>query len=74
MGTFKGSLVQDSVNGFIVPEQDSAALARALQRILDNPNLHAQLGQNARRIIAGWDNERMVLGFRQAIEYVTNRG
>ncbi|MGQ9873584.1 glycosyltransferase family 4 protein [Leptodesmis sp.] len=73
IGAAAGGLVQGGVNGFIVPERDSAALAQALQRILDNPGLREQLGQNARRIIASWDNERMVMGFRQAIEYVTKR-
>lgn len=73
VGAAAGGLVQDRINGFVVPERDSVAMAQALQRILDNPDLREQLGQNARRIIAGWDNERMVLGFRQAIEYVTGR-
>ena len=27
------------------------------------------MSHNARRIIAGWDNQRMVKGFREAIEY-----
>jgi hypothetical protein len=29
------------------------------------------LSQNAKQIISTWDNEHMVLGFRNAIEYVT---
>lgn len=73
VGAAAGGLVQDGVNGFVVPEQDSAALAQALRRVLDDPELRNQLGRNARQIIAGWDNERMVMGFRQAIEYVTSR-
>ena len=71
MGAAAGGLVQDGVNGFVVPERDSTALAQALQRILDDANLRERLSRNARQIIVGWDNERMVLGFRQAIEYVT---
>jgi len=71
VGAAVGGLVQDGVNGFVVPERDSVALAQALQRILDDPGLRERLSQNARQIIAGWDNERMVMGFRQAIEYVT---
>lgn len=74
VGAAVGGLVQDGINGFVVPERNSTALAQALQHILDNPDLREQLGQNARRIIAGWDNEQMVLGFRQAIEYVTSHG
>ncbi|MEM4202796.1 MAG: glycosyltransferase [Candidatus Methanomethylicaceae archaeon] len=67
-------LVQDGVNGFVVPERDSTALAQALQRILDDADLREHLSRNARQIIADWDNERMVLGFRQAIEYVITKG
>jgi glycosyltransferase involved in cell wall biosynthesis len=73
VGAAAGGLVQDGVNGFVVPERDSTALALSLRRILDNPDLREQLGQNARRIIGGWDNEQMVMGFRQAIEYVTGK-
>lgn len=73
VGAAAGGLVQDGVNGFVVPERGSAALAHALQQILDQPDMREQFSQNARRIIAGWDNERMILGFRQAIEYVTKR-
>ena len=71
VGAAAGGLVQDAINGFVVPERDSMALAQALQRILDDPDLRERLSRNARQIIAGWDNERMVLGFRQAIEFTT---
>ena len=74
VGAAAGGLVQDGVNGFVVPERDSVALAQALRRILDNPDLRERFSQNARQIIAAWDNERMVLGFREAVEYVTQGG
>ena len=73
VGAAAGGLVQDGVNGFVVPERDSVALAKALRRILDDPDLRERFSQNARQIIATWDNERMVMGFRQAIEYVTGQ-
>jgi len=72
VGAAAGGLVQDGVNGFVVPERDSAAIARALQRITEEPGLRERMSENARRVIAGWDNDRMVHGFQQAIEYVTN--
>lgn len=71
VGAAAGGLVQDGVTGLVVPERNSAALAQALNRILDDPALRERLSTNARTTIAGWDNERMVLGFRQAIAYVT---
>jgi len=72
VGAAAGGLVQDGVNGFVVPERASVALAQAMRRILDNPDLRERFSQNARQIIAAWDNERMVMGFRQAIDF-TNR-
>jgi glycosyltransferase involved in cell wall biosynthesis len=70
VGAAAGGLVQDGINGFVVPEQNSKALAQVLRCILDDPGLRERLGRNAQRIIAGWDNERMVKGFREAIAYV----
>jgi glycosyltransferase involved in cell wall biosynthesis len=71
VGAAAGGLVRDGINGFVVPERGSAALARALIRVLDEPGLCERMGANASQAIAGWDNERMVLGFRQAVQYVT---
>ena len=73
VGAAAGGLVQSGVNGFVVPERDSEALARAIDRILSDDKLREQMSANARRIVAGWNNERMVEGFRQAIEYVVRR-
>ncbi|HXV82270.1 MAG TPA: glycosyltransferase, partial [Candidatus Binatia bacterium] len=73
VGAAAGGLVQQGVNGFVVPERDSNALAEAIGRILNDDALRAEMSQNARRIIAGWDNERMVKGFQAAIEYVVER-
>ena len=74
VGAAVGGLVQDGVNGFVVPERDSTALAQQLRRILDNPDLRQRLSQNARSVVASWDSEQMVMGFRQAIEYVSSQG
>lgn len=70
VGAAAGGLVQDGVNGFVVPERNSEALARALEQILNDPDLRQRLSLNARNTITGWDNERMVSGFRQAIAHV----
>ena len=70
VGAAAGGLVQDGINGILVPERDRSTLAQALQCILDTPGLRQRMGCQAQQIIADWDNERMVLGFRQAIDYV----
>jgi glycosyltransferase involved in cell wall biosynthesis len=69
VGAAAGGLVQSGVNGFIVPERDRVALAQAIDRILTDDNLRHEMSKSARRIVAGWDNERMVKGFQRAIEY-----
>jgi glycosyltransferase involved in cell wall biosynthesis len=69
VGAAAGGLVQSGVNGLVVPERDSGALALAIERLLTNDRLRAEMSQNAVRIIAGWDNERMVAGFEHAIQH-----
>jgi glycosyltransferase involved in cell wall biosynthesis len=71
VGAAAGGLVQDGYNGYIVREHDAGGLALALYKILDDPQLRDIFGKNALATIARWDNERMVLGFRQAVDYVT---
>jgi glycosyltransferase involved in cell wall biosynthesis len=71
VGAVAGGLIRHNVNGCIVPERNSNALRDALQNLLNNEELRNRLSGNARQRIATWDQENMVLGFRQAIEYVT---
>jgi colanic acid/amylovoran biosynthesis glycosyltransferase len=43
-----GEAIEDERTGFLVPEQDPNAIAAALRRLLDDPGLRRQLGENAR--------------------------
>jgi glycosyltransferase involved in cell wall biosynthesis len=72
VGAATGGLVLDGVNGLVVPERDCFALTQALQRILGDSNFRKRLEQNARRIIANWDNQRMVMGFREALNNLSS--
>ena len=74
VGAAAGGLIRNGVNGFIVPERDSGSLASALSRILEDPELRRSLGDQAARIVAEWDYERNVAGYRQAIDYVSKPG
>jgi glycosyltransferase involved in cell wall biosynthesis len=73
VGAAAGGLVQDGINGFVVPERNSTAIATAIQTILDSPELHDAMSRQARRTIAKWNNEEMVRGFLHAVDYAVHR-
>ncbi|MGD0749793.1 MAG: glycosyltransferase family 4 protein [Anaerolineales bacterium] len=73
VGAAAGGFIKDGINGYIVKERDTNELAKAMQKILDDPQKREDFGKNARSTVALWDNENMVLGFRQAIDYVTTK-
>jgi glycosyltransferase involved in cell wall biosynthesis len=70
VGAAAGGLVRHGINGLVVREQDSVGLARAIAFILGNPSVRTHMANQARQTIVCWDNERMVAGFRQAIDHV----
>lgn len=60
-------LVQDGVNGLLVPAHDAAALAAALARLLDDDSLRRQLGVQARATVEARYSTRAVCGRLAAI-------
>lgn len=70
VGAAAGGLVQNAVNGYVVPERSSAALSETLRAILTDTSAREQMSVRAKEIISGWNNEKMILGFRRAIEFV----
>jgi glycosyltransferase involved in cell wall biosynthesis len=57
-------LVESERTGVLVPQDDPAALAAALCRVMDNPDFAARIGAAARaRVQAGYSFDRMVAGF-----------
>jgi glycosyltransferase involved in cell wall biosynthesis len=74
VGAAAGGLVRDGVTGLVVPENNVSALSAAVQSLIDSSDYRERLSGNARAVIAAWNNERMVSGFTQAIEYVLRSG
>jgi glycosyltransferase involved in cell wall biosynthesis len=66
-------VVEDGETGLIVPERDPAELARAIQRLADDPDLRRRLGRNAcaryrRQFAARPIAERMLGLYRALVE------
>jgi glycosyltransferase involved in cell wall biosynthesis len=55
-------VIQDGVNGLLVPPEDPAAIARAVVRLLRDPELRARLGAAAAAAVEERWNVRMTAG------------
>ncbi len=61
-------LIRNGVNGFIVPEKDSAALFTAMKAVLADPVTAKAMGEASKKVIeAGFTYDHMVSGFQSAI-------
>jgi glycosyltransferase involved in cell wall biosynthesis len=60
LGTGTSYVNQDGASGLVVPPKDPAALARAINRLLDDASLRASLAQGALARSALFSAERMV--------------
>lgn len=66
-------IVADEASALIVPPEDSAALARALQRLLDAPEFGARLGEAARQTaLARYTRDSMLDAMQRIFERVTH--
>ncbi len=61
-------LVGDGYNGFIVHRDDLAGAARALERLVADPELRTRLGTGSRERIAAWGPEEAAAGALAAIQ------
>ena len=66
-------LVQDGETGLIVPQRDPAALADAIERLLDSPKLRARLAARARSHVETFfdlrrNSEAVAREFRRALD------
>jgi glycosyltransferase involved in cell wall biosynthesis len=73
VGAVAGGLVRDGVNGVVVAPGDAAALARAIERLLEDGELRAELGAAARKAVAVYNYDAMVTAFDRALAVATRR-
>ena len=70
VGAVSGGLLEDQKNGMVVPERDASALARALQKIWEDPVARERMGKAAKHSIRKWDHALQAGGFLLALKAV----
>lgn len=73
VGAAAAGVVEDGVNGYVVPERNIHALANRLESLLVDQKKAAIFGKSARDQIKKFDYERMVDGVGEAIETALER-
>jgi rhamnosyl/mannosyltransferase len=75
IGTGTSYVNLDKVTGIVIPPENSDALAVAMRRLLDDPELARKFGENARqRYLASFTAERMATAYAQLYQRVVGRG
>jgi glycosyltransferase involved in cell wall biosynthesis len=72
VGAAAGGLVRDGETGLVVHAGSAPALARAIERLLDDAALRHRLGSNARDAVAEYSYERAADAFAQALAAATD--
>ncbi len=66
-------MIENDINGYIVPEKDENALYMAMLKILSDDYLTKKMGKNSRiKIEKEFNYEKMVESFNQAVKFLTN--
>lgn len=67
-------MIEEGVNGFVVPEKDVIALSIAMYKILSQPHLAKKMGEASKKIIEdGFTYKNMLQGFNQAVSWVLEK-
>ena len=67
VGAAAGGLVRDGANGVVVPSGDAAALAGAIERMAEDPQLRAAMGVRGAGDVRGYTAEAWAGGFSAAL-------
>lgn len=67
-------MIENGVNGFVVPERDSESLCQALYTILKDPQLRKNMGETSYKVIEeGFTYQNMLDGFTRALNYLKTK-
>jgi len=67
VGAAAGGMVRDGENGLIVPASDGIALAAAIRRLAEDPELCARLGGAGAETVLAFSHEAWAKGFSRAL-------
>jgi glycosyltransferase involved in cell wall biosynthesis len=73
VGAAAGGLVRDGETGLVTRAGSTPALARAIERLLDDAALRHRLGSNARAAVAEYSYERAADAFEQALAIAASK-
>ena len=62
-------LIEEGINGFMVPERDVEALYEAISKVLTDAKLEVKMGLESKRIISRYKYDDMFDGFDRAFNY-----
>lgn len=65
--------IRDDVEGYLVPQNDEAAMADRIRKILTDPSLHRRFSENAHKRARFFNWERMVDQYEEAYRRVLRR-
>ena len=74
VGAVAGGLVRHERNGLVVPAGDAGALAGAIRRLHDDPDLRARLGAQGREDVRAYTADAWAEGIGSALEAAYRRG
>lgn len=68
-------LIQNGINGFMVPERDVDALYGSMKKILSDPELEKKMGEESKQIVeTGFSYKNMIDGFTTAVNFIFKHG
>ena len=62
--------IEDGVNGYIVPAEDSVALCNRMEQLAHDPELRVRMGQASAKKIAGHTPEQWAEDFERAVDSI----
>lgn len=64
-------LIREGENGLIVPEGDTAALAKAMARLMENAELRQHMSEEARKVTSAYSEENIMRLWKQCFDSLT---